>query len=295
MNFAEFPINRDYLLQWFNQDILIVTDSDFINVNHTKKIDIDHSVNKKPVVVDITQNPYPMSIIPIIDADLILTGNIEYFYNPKNGIVFFPLFLWMNSLRTNLWNEHYVFDAANTKTQGAMCLNSSKRPHRHQLYNLLQPVVDQIVYTYGGKGLPGDVEGDYRIDVSIKHPVYSQCAVNIVTETETEFQWLSEKICKPFMARQLPVVVAAAGINRFLEDVGLDMFSDIVPWQTWDSELDTVRRVEKIAEFVTNWVHRGTMLSDYNSVLNRIENNKQYFHSEKFRDLILAQMNQIKF
>jgi hypothetical protein len=295
LNFAEFPINRDYLLQWFNQDILIVTDSDFINVDCTKKIDIDHSINKKPVVVDITHNPYPMSIIPIIDADLILTGNIEYFYNPKNGIVFFPLFLWMNSLRTNLWNTHYTFDAANTKTQGAMCLNSSKRPHRHQLYNLLQPVVDQIVYTYGGKGLPGDVEGDYRIDVSIKHPVYSQCAVNIVTETETEFQWLSEKICKPFMARQLPVVVAAAGINRFLEDVGLDMFSDIVPWQTWDSELKTVRRVEKIAEFVTNWVHRGTMLSDYNSVLNRIENNKQYFHSEKFRDLILAQMNQIKF
>ena len=68
------------------------------------------------------------------------------------------------------------------------------------------------------------------------------------------------------------------------------MFEDVVPWITWDSEPDENVRIYKIVEFVEHWIRSGTVLADYSRVINRVEHNKQYFHSEKFRDVIMGQM-----
>jgi hypothetical protein len=289
-----FYTHRGYLLQWVHQDALVITENDFENIEYSKHLFKNYPLSGKPVIVDVSHNPWQGTEVPL-NGDLTLTGDISYFYNPTEHVVFFPIFVWMNSLRANLWQPNYTFDAPNNKTRGAMCLNNIERTHRTQLYNLLQPIVDQMVYTYSGSGLPGEENKHPKSDISVEHVVYSQCAVNVVTETESEFAWVSEKICKPFIARQIPVIVAGPGVNKFLQDIGLDMFSDIVPWLSWDDETDTVKRVKKIAEFLIDWTNRGSMLEDYYSVIDRVEGNKQYFHSEKFRNLILAQTNQIKF
>jgi hypothetical protein len=39
-----------------------------------------------------------------------------------------------------------------------------------------------------------------------------------------------------------------------------------------------------------DWIRGRTILNDYNKLLPRIEKNKQYFHSEAFRNKIMAQM-----
>ena len=92
------------------------------------------------------------------------------------------------------------------------------------------------------------------------------------------------------MARQIPVVVGCVGVNKFLQDIGLDMFEDVVPWRTWDNEADQLSRVNKIAQFMDDWIRGRTILNDYNKLLPRIEKNKQYFHSEAFRNKIMLQM-----
>jgi hypothetical protein len=53
-------------------------------------------------------------------------------------------------------------------------------------------------------------------------------------------------------------------------------------------------RLEKIANFVDWWVRSGTIMDTYREMLPRIERNKQYFHSEAFRQRIMAQMDQFK-
>jgi len=68
------------------------------------------------------------------------------------------------------------------------------------------------------------------------------------------------------------------------------MFSDLVPWPTWDSTTDSVQRIYKIMDFVESWIRSGTVLDDYRKLLPRIQANKQYFHSEKFRQRIMNQM-----
>jgi hypothetical protein len=88
-------------------------------------------------------------------------------------------------------------------------------------------------------------------------------------------------------------MVCGAGTNKFLKDIGLDMFEDIVPWQSWDNDTDSQSRLEKIASFVDWWVRSGTIMGTYREVLPRIERNKQYFHSEAFRNRIMHQMDQL--
>jgi hypothetical protein len=92
------------------------------------------------------------------------------------------------------------------------------------------------------------------------------------------------------LACQIPIIVGGAGITRFLHNVGLDMFGDIIPWHTWDDEPVMDIRIQKIAEFVQGWINQGTVLQDYQRVQHRVEHNKAYFHSEQFRDRIMWQM-----
>jgi len=286
-----FYTNRQYLTQWFQGETLCVTDNDLedTTIDRTRELLAEHPNPRR--ILDITHNPWPDNQLPV-DIYPRLTNNFEFFYRPSSGVFFFPLFLWAYSLRKTLWWEDFVFDAGINKTQGFMCLNNQPREHRTKLYQLMQNngAVSHIVYTINRQGLPDEPTDLNRNDVGVGHPVYAQTAVNIVTETAVDLAWISEKTCKPFVAHQIPIIVASAGVNKFLQDTGLDMFEDLVPWQSWDSESDTNVRLEKIAAFVEQWIHSGTILDDYRRVLPRIQANKQYFHSEAFRNRIMNQM-----
>jgi hypothetical protein len=148
------------------------------------------------------------------------------------------------------------------------------------------------MYTFvGDRTLPDEVADSTRNDVGVDHWVYNQYAVNLVTETDINLTYISEKTCKPFVARQIPIIVGSTGINQFLSDAGLDMFSDVVPWRTWDSEPDSAVRLQKIVDFTESWIRSGSILSDYNRLQSRVESNKKYFHSEEFRNRIMIQMS----
>ena len=131
--------------------------------------------------------------------------------------------------------------------------------------------------------------------MTVSDPAYEQHAVNIVTETCMEWPYVSEKTAKPFAARQIPILIGSAGINRFMQDLGLDMFSDIVPWHTWDEILDNRERLNKIADFIIDWVNKDDMLEIYRLVIDRVEKNKRHFHSDRFRDTILGQINLLSY
>jgi hypothetical protein len=281
---------RRYLRQWFDHGV-IVTDND-LNDRHT----LDALLQNIPVqdrIIDITHNPYP-DVWVTIDGGVRLTNNFEYWYKPITGVRFFPLFIWAYSLRKNIvWHEDLFFDAGTNKTQGFMCLNNVTRDHRTRLYQLLSNSgsVPHIAYSIDGQGLPDETGSNGHNDVGVGHPVYDRTAVNIVTETSFDQTYLCEKTCKPFIAYQIPIIVAGPGSSQWLSDIGLDMFEDLVPWRTWDSETDPATRLQKIATFVEHWINQGTVLEDYQRVLPRIKRNKQYFHSEAFRQRIMNQMS----
>lgn len=281
-------------MQWYPNDIMVVTDNDLENLTKCREqaLTIPHTK-----ILDITQNPlrhWPMDLA-VVET---LTNNVEYYYHPHDRVKFFPLFLWAYSSRNSLWWSDVIFDTiAHTKDQAMMCLNNRTKHHRTALYQYLLPVIDHIVYSIDGQGLPDENLGvtkenpwGNQNDVGVGHNAYGRCAVNIVTETVVDHAYISEKTCKPFLACQIPIIVGGVGTTRFLHNVGLDMFGDIVPWHTWDDESNVDVRIRKIADFVIKWLRQDTVLDQYHSVKHRAEHNKHYFHSQQFRDKIMWQM-----
>lgn len=284
-----FYTSRHYLRQWFDHKTL-VTDNDFENTERTQQLLKNIPVEDR--IVDITHNPLPDSRV-CVDSSVILTNNFARWYTADSTFRFFPLFLWAYSLRKTLWWEDFVFDASTNKSQKFMCLNNQTRDHRTRLYQLLSNTgtVQHITYSMDRQGLANEPTDPMRNDIGVGHPVYSQTAVNIVTETFMDWTYLSEKTCKPFVAQQIPIIVGPVGTNKFLSDIGLDMFEDLVPWAAWDSETDTDLRLQRIALFISQWVNAGTALDDYQRVQDRVQANKRYFHSEAFRNRIMVQMD----
>jgi hypothetical protein len=93
---------------------------------------------------------------------------------------------------------------------------------------------------------------------------------------------------------KIPILAGSTGINQFLSDIGLDMFSDLVPWHSWDHEPDSATRLQKIIDFAESWIGSGSMLADYDRVMARVQANKRYFHSEAFRNRIMIQMSNLE-
>lgn len=297
--------SRNYLRRWISESFLVVTDEDFQDLDQAQERLHNHPVQRR--VFDITHNPYPDEYLPDSFTPL-LTTNFQRWYQPKPGHFFFPLFVWMFSLKDSIFWQPLKFDAGCNKTKPIMCLNYTPRAHRTQLWEELnrRGVIDRMVYSFNDPGpwatgtfeyplrLPDDTTVHTEASMGVEHSVYELCAVNIVTETSATRPFLNEKTCKPFVARQIPIFVGAPYVNQFLQDIGLDMFSDVVPWHYWDSEPSECVRVNRIAEFVEGWIRSDQILSDYQSLLGRIEKNKLYFHSQEFRDTIMCQMKDFK-
>lgn len=131
---------------------------------------------------------------------------------------------------------------------------------------------------------------------SVGSPEYRDHAINLVTETSlTEGIILTEKTCKPFLAYQIPIIVGPVGANKFLQDIGLDMFADFVPWQTWDNETDHKLKIQKIVTFLDQLLAgpaaEQNILLMHQQLHSRLIKNKQRFHSQEFLDLLVKQLN----
>jgi hypothetical protein len=224
-----------------------------------------------------------------------------------------------------------VYDTTLLKTKPLMCLNNVLEWHRIYLlylihdkswfndidFSFINALGDRLVPTETDFSRPSFTEEQIQtlklIDLpirlrgeinpaigfnggasSVDLPVYRDNAINLVTETSVcDYPGiaLSEKTAKPIMAYQIPILISNVGAEQWLEDVGIDMFSDYIPWKQWDSIVDPKARLRSIAEFVDG------IMQDPNKILEKHQNlhprlvaNKQRFHSQEFGDLLRAQI-----
>ena len=267
---------------------------------------------------------------------IIVTEDWHYFYNPDPVIVFFPYNLWIHSTQKIAQyydNGKTVYEAQLTKTKPLMCLNRNLQWHR--LYVLdkiakaswLSAVDFSFVLPLGNKLEHPEVMEkltdserhhlaqldlpmflDYEKDCSINFgysngasnvntPVYNRCAVNLITETSVdETNLITEKTTKAFSAYQIPIVIGKPGINQYLQDLGMDMFNDYVPWRSWDNEHNPRHRMEKILQFVDNIMQDPVnILQAHQQFRPRLIANRNRFHSAEFADNITKQLKRFDF
>jgi len=223
-----------------------------------------------------------------------------------------------------------VYDTAIDKTKPLMCLNRNLVWHRIYMLMLMynkswiteidfsfilpigdrldnKPVISKYITEEEKeviRSIPTPIFLDYEnsaYDCSVNYneggsnvntPVYTRCAVNLVTETTiNQGIGFSEKTTNAICAYQIPIILSNPGANQHLEDIGIDMFSDYVPWKTWDQIQDPKLRMHKIVEFVDAIMQdQDAILQIHKSFHPRLTKNKEYFHSKTFSDLCLRQV-----
>ena len=94
-------------------------------------------------------------------------------------------------------------------------------------------------------------------------PLYARCAVNIVTETQYDDRpgVISEKTLQAMIARQIPIVIGHPGVVQSCQELGFDMFEDLV--DTSYDWLPNNQRVEAALELNKNLILGNIDLAPY--------------------------------
>ena len=231
--------------QWNDDTIVVLHMQDFVTVdpNHTsiELLKIQNYYREKANRVIVLHWQY----------------GIEKFYTGPLNLVYFPSHSWEilnNIFKHNCigdWERHFENPRRSKNWQ---CLNGCDRTHRRLLakklndYNLIDfSGVNSIFPTgyFSYNTLIALPQHDYSTYSCVTneenflrlHPIYTDSIINIVAETQyfEEPGIITEKTIFAFMARQIPLVIGYKGIVRDLEELGFDMFRDVID-TTYDLE-----------------------------------------------------------
>lgn len=162
-----------------------------------------------------------------------------------------------------------------------ICLNGRMCLHRRRAVDWLLPYNNGIISygmeialerwpynTYCGAG-PGLGNDDNFIRLL---PLFSRSKINIVTETQYDARpgIITEKTLHAFVAGQIPLVIGHPGCVQDTEDMGFDMFRDIV-----DTTYDHLPNHDRVESALNR--NRDIILGrvDFESLYHRIESNRQ--------------------
>lgn len=121
------------------------------------------------------------------------------------------------------------------RTQAWQCLNGRMCLHRRRVVDQLLKF-DNGTLSYGNEiALPEWSYQTYRGTENHDNfvrlaPLYARSAVNIVTETQYDSRpgIITEKTLQAMIAQQVPVVIGHPGIVQDCQELGFDMFEDLV-------------------------------------------------------------------
>jgi hypothetical protein len=184
---------------------------------------------------------------------------------------------------------HRMAPARNTAWQS---LNGRTCPHRYRVANILQHWDSGYLSLGNEIKLPQWDYSTYRGTENIDNflrliDVYSSCAVNIVTETEynTPPGIITEKTFMAFAAGQIPIVIGHQGIVQHCQELGFDMFEDLVD-VSYD-QLPNDVRAEQALELNKNLILGNVDLEPYQQRLQQ----QRDFLLEKFSNNMIEKFS----
>jgi len=163
------------------------------------------------------------------------------------------------------------------RTISWQCLNGRECSHRQRIVDVVQTWPNGVL-SYGNQiALPKWAYSTYRGTENDENfvrlsPLYSQCAVNIVTETQYNARpgIVTEKTLQAMIAGQIPVIIGHPGIVQDCRELGFDMFDDLV--NTSYDWLPNDQRAETALELNRELILGNIDLNPYQERLQRQQN-----------------------
>ena len=186
--------------------------------------------------------------------------------------------------------ESWQINFGTTKRRGWQCLNGRRCPHRLAVVQYLEQNWSGGVISYGTvRPLQSWPYSTYRGTSNEDNwirllPIYQQHQFNIVTETQYDQTpgIISEKTTFALLAGQIPIVIGYPGIVRDCQELGFDMFTDIIDTsydflpddQRWQAALDLNQSA--VMNFDTNPNARKQVREKFEQVQQRLQHQSEW-------------------
>lgn len=255
---------------------------------------------------------------------IVSTGYQNKQLGPRTWMITWPIY-FLHSLN---FATDFSIKSVDLKI-GFNCLNNGIQVHRillgYQLYQ--RGLLDQVLYSQNNQGTldasilntfpnmeeykkllpilkpdPNDlllknVHDDIKMFAPyVYHYSYHDSYCNIVTESETDgfpcqlpLEIITEKSYKPFVAKQIPIMLAGQGHIAYLKSLGLEMMEDLLPpnydYMWTDQKISAiVDVVAKGPEFIKEF---------YFDHIREINHNHELWFSGKIKQTILQRIQNI--
>lgn len=234
-NGGPWPINYPNV-DWNDTDLVIMHFQDFVSIREGRCLELD-----------LVESHFKDRAERIVVVHW--TMGLEKIYHGPMHLLYFPWhgYNWMYELFREYdalsWQKRLL---DTERSHNWQCLNGIPRRHRKLTALYLQENFSNGVLSLGTKiPLP---EWDYSMygenhDNWIRLlPIYSSCRTNIVTETQYYETpgIITEKTLMAFLSLQIPIIIGYKGIVQDCENLGFDMFTDIID-VSYDNDPDEVR------------------------------------------------------
>lgn len=120
-------------------------------------------------------------------------------------------------------------------------------------------------------------------DYSINSSAYKDTALNIITETTHDQQFLTEKTWKAIYAKQLFLMLGGVGSVNLLRKFGFDVFDDLID-HSYDNESNLVTRTKMIVNEMKRL--EPNILQIHNETRDRRYRNFYHLQSDEFENRV---------
>ena len=242
-----------------------------------------------------------------------LSSNFDFLYNPVPGILFYPY--WLTVSRTFPDNS-LIFGSEQDINRQYMCSSICRHPKEHRIYNFIKlqnkNYFNKVYWTFykcdhiNVDKITGVTDCEqqqfdkyYAAAPSLTRVGESECIrltswdaftnsyLNLTSETYTNYNFLSEKSYKPFLAGQIPVIYGPRNANKMLSDIGFDMFYDVIDHNKYDNLPTIQERIDVILDSIES-IADTNFLNLFSTTTNRRMKNKKHLFSQEVLDLLLT-------
>ena len=169
---------------------------------------------------------------------------------------------WFCIANECLWYRDLGYDqyqAKNTNDHTFLMLMNYQRQHRDQIWDKIQPHLDNALYSYQDRGVT--IEGDIAREEGkwqryLNESWYDRTAFSLVVESGIEQGVHSEKVLKPLAFRQPFVVWGPQGYLKWLRTWGFETFNNCID-ESYDLEEDNEKRLEMVVKEVDRLIELG--------------------------------------
>lgn len=305
--------SREYLIPWISEKLNIHDNYIILNDN----IDIEHApyryIDKfKTVILDISHNPMTnVELLPVLNNKDLYVLNCDaskpyytsYFhlkysakeYKQYDNEIIYPVsslnsvpkihrIMFMNNLY-KLGIQSKVYHSFLYKSQPHSVDHLESDTFKHEVNKWRQ----EYNYFFNNVRHHCPIYADdryldvYTNDHSIDSPAYNQTALNIVTESDYNINFFSEKTWKPIYAQQLFIHIGAQNNIKYLRKFGFDVFDDLID-HSYDTEPDLSRRVALAMAEVSRLL--PDIIDIHQATAARRRANLAHLTSEKFKKMV---------